>query len=96
MSENEELDFDNPYCVSCGACGETGCCSPFVCLRKSISKNKDCEYGEIYLKEIKLYYELGNKLYDLILEKSNMENVKIVNKIYDELFKKIYGEENDR
>jgi len=83
-------DFNNPYCESCGACGEADCCSPFMCLRKSVSKNKDCEYGETYLKEIKLYYELGKKLYDLILEKGNIENVKIVNKIYNDLFDEIY------
>jgi len=94
MNEDEELDIDDPYCVSCGACGETDCCSPFLCLRKAVSKNKDCMYGETHLKEVKLYYELGKKLYDLILEKGNIENVREVNKLHDELFKEIYGGKN--
>jgi len=96
MTNEEDLDIESPYCGDCGACGETDCCSPFICLRKSISKNKDCEYGEIHLREIKLYYELGKKLYDLILEKGNIENVRVINKIYDDLFKEIYGEKNDK
>ena len=95
MSEDEELDINDPYCKSCGACGEVECCSPFICLRKSVSKNKDCEYGEIHLKEVKLYYDLGQKLYDLILEKGNIENVRVVNKIYNNLYEEIYGDKND-
>lgn len=95
MSE-EEFDIESPYCSDCGACGEAECCSPFMCLRKSVSKNKECMYGETYLKEVKMYYYLGQKLYDLILEKGDLENIKIVNKIYDELFDKIYGGKNDR
>ena len=56
--DNQKFDdFDNPYCESCGACGETDCCSPFLCLRKAVSKNKDCMYGETHLKEIELYYK---------------------------------------
>jgi hypothetical protein len=51
-------------------------------------------YGETHLKEVELYYELGLRLYDLILEKGNSENVKTVNKMYSELHKKIYGEKN--
>jgi len=90
----EDLDIESPYCSSCGACGQTECCSPFICLRNAVSKNKDCMYGESHLKEVELYYELGLRLYDLILEKGNSENVKTVNKMYSELHKKIYGEKN--
>jgi|GEM_PF-2945874 hypothetical protein len=96
MTNEEDLDIESPYCGDCGACGETECCSPFICLRKSVSKNKDCMYGETHLKEIELYYKLGLRLYDLILEKGNENNVKIVNEIYNELHKKIYGDKNDR
>ena len=93
--ENDFYELGDSYCASCGSCGEPDCCSPFICLRKAVSKNKDCEYGEIHLKEVKLYYELGKKLYDLVLEKGNIENVRVVNKIYDKLFEEIYGGKND-
>ena len=92
--KNDLFELGDPYCKSCGSCGETECCSPFICLRKSVSKNKDCEYGEIHLREVKLYYDLGKKLYDLVLEKGNIENVRVVNKIFDDLFKEIYGGKN--
>lgn len=95
MKKSDLYELGDSYCKSCGSCGESDCCSFFTCLKKSVLKNKDCRYGETHLKEIKLYYDLGKKLYDLILEKGNIENVRVVNKIYDELFEEIYGEKNN-
>ncbi|HBD95727.1 MAG TPA: hypothetical protein DC057_16275 [Spirochaetia bacterium] len=94
--KNDIYGLGDPYCESCGSCGESECCSSFMCLKKSVEKNKTCQYGEINLKEVRLYYNLGKKLYDLILEKGNIENVRVINKIYDELYEEIYGEKNDR
>jgi len=82
----------NPYCKSCGSCGESDCCSPFQCLKKSVQLNNRCSFGEAYLKEVELYYLLGKTLYDLILEKGNMKNVRVVKNMYDGLHKKIYDE----
>ena len=34
----------SPYCPTCGACGEPGCCPPTQC------HHLKCQYGESYVK----------------------------------------------
>ena len=63
--EQYESPFD-PYCSICGACGEECCCSPTMC-----EQHPDGHYCELYLKCLKLSYNLHEQLLKKIYENSD-------------------------
>lgn len=82
---------NSPYCKSCGACGESGCCTPLKCISKLINKNTDCEYGIHYIKEIELSLLFSEWVLSSV-EGNNILTEKEVNikykKLMEELFRK--------
>ncbi len=58
----------NPYCPYCSSCGETGCCSPTVCINHP--KGHYCQTNR---DEVDIYYytlkEFWNQLEDPMIEK---------------------------
>jgi hypothetical protein len=63
---NEESDLENysPYCEECTACGESGCCSVYMC-----TMGDKCDYKQTYLRELKEAYSLMEEFYKHIYEK---------------------------
>lgn len=77
-SKNKNIDKDlpSPYCDTCGACGEDGCCPPTKCTQDN---GKYCEY---YLKLLKAVYKAYTEIYsDMPAETQN--------KFTDIIFKEI-------
>lgn len=54
MDTNVE-DLDSSYCQQCGACGESGCCSPNKCLYLNDYKK---DYRELEMEHEKMYKTL--------------------------------------
>lgn len=51
-------ESDSPYCYTCGACGEDGCCPPTKCVQE------DGKYCAQYLKILKATYIAHTKIYE--------------------------------
>jgi len=64
MSEIEEINNYSPYCPECTACGESGCCSVFMC-----QMTENCSYKQTYLRELKEAYSLMEEFYKHIYER---------------------------
>jgi len=79
-----DLRFYNPYCKKCGACGEGGCCSPILCLRKQKFK---CEYGDGYKKDLEFAYLMIDELYE-VADKVKREE------IHEKYYDQVYGKTN--
>lgn len=72
MDQNQTNEFEewldgerSPYCESCGACGESGCCEPSKCLyakqyyRQLINENDDLKSQiEHLMEELEFYKNL--------------------------------------
>ena len=86
MEENKE-EY-SPYCPVCDACGEDGCCSATAC-----KQHKDGKYCQTYLKELKFGYVMYHKLLELIDEDPKYEDQ--VNKIWDEVWDKIFDDKKE-
>ena len=94
------------YCKLCDSCGEEGCCSPIGCLRQHmiVDRNKDCEYGDIYFKNILFGYksaQMYSQIFDdlktgkLELKEAIELEEKSWNNIYDYIYNdKPLAEEN--
>jgi hypothetical protein len=64
MSEIEEINNYSPYCSECTACGESGCCSVYMC-----TMGEKCDYKQTYLRELKESYSLMEEFYKHIYKK---------------------------
>jgi len=85
MIEEEEY---SPYCKVCTACGETGCCSVYMCTMED-----GCEYKQTYLRELKENYSLVEDFYKHIYDKLP-EDLKIeFDKLEDKNFEYWDGKE---
>lgn len=79
---NPENEFDHPYCLTCGSCGEEECCNPLNCSQENE------EYCEINLS----YLKFGYAMYQGIGELLNKHKDKYPDLMeeYNELFDKTY------
>ena len=57
----EPDDTASPYCPTCGACGEPGCCPPGRC------RSFVCMYGEDYVRNHERDQKQMSQLYDCLL-----------------------------
>lgn len=73
----------NPYCKSCGACGEEGCCSPVMCTM-------DGDFCNSYLRDLKFEYEFSNQLYSLVEQEGTPELKKQMKDLFDKLLDVYY------
>jgi hypothetical protein len=71
------------YC-SCGSCGESGCCSPFMCLSKLVSENKSCMFGKWYIKELKVSWDFSEWVLDYVSKNGSLSE-KDANRKYRDL-----------
>lgn len=67
----------SPYCDVCKCCGEIECCSIRKCI---ITHLNNCLYKDIYISEICRKLKFLEELVDIV-EKSEIEDVSITNKI---------------
>ena len=69
------------YCNKCGACGESGCCSPLVCDQES-----DGDYCKGYLHELKSAYMTLTDLYEWLCKdrEKHKDIIDKINEIEDE------------
>ena len=59
----EELEkLDSPYCPTCGACGEEGCCPPDRC------KHLICFYGEHYVRTYRDLEAENKRLRQIVID----------------------------
>ena len=82
---NKEEEY-NPYCPICDSCGEDGCCSATSC-----KQHPEGKYCETYLKELKFGYLMYHKLSELIDGDEKYQSE--VDKIWDELYDKVFKDE---
>lgn len=73
----------NPYCKSCGACGEEGCCSPIICTM-------DGDFCKSYLRDLHFEYTFGKQLYDLVEQEGTPDLKSKVRHLFDVLFDEFY------
>ena len=76
MSQIIEGDFQSPYCIICGACGEDGCCSPIKCPQKG------GDYCDYYLRLLKTTYEVLHEVYDDLPEELKQ---KVTDKVWEKM-----------
>jgi hypothetical protein len=67
---------DNIYC-ECSSCGESGCCSPFLCLSKLFSQSETCKFGDGYIKELKISWEFSEWVLSEVTEKHSLSEKEI-------------------
>lgn len=77
------INNDHPYCKSCGACGEEGCCPPTQCTM-------DGDFCKSYLRDLKFEYSFGNEVYSLVEQEGTPELKKKMRDLFDNLFDKHY------
>jgi hypothetical protein len=80
----------NPYCKSCSACGENGCCSYLACTFRAIDNNKDCSYPETYKAEIILRDEFFKACFNNQSQSVGIEQ--FVDNMYDIAYNKAFPE----
>lgn len=72
IEEYGEYSYESDYCLTCGSCGETGCCSPNRCIAVV------CRYGETNLKDYKYlndsYETMKNALDEISKHKETVPN----------------------
>jgi hypothetical protein len=66
-------DNYSPYCPTCDACGEDGCCNHRQCFRALVRTNPNCHYGERYILEAMYNERCLNLCMELIDGLSNGE-----------------------
>lgn len=96
MGLDEDSLEESPYC-SCGACGESGCCSPLICIAENMRKNSECKYGKGYLKELKLALSFTEWVLSTVDSRTTEElqgyiTQKEVNRKYREMMDEIWIE----
>jgi hypothetical protein len=74
----------SPYCPYCTSCGETGCCSPTVCI--SHPKGRYCETN---IGELKVYYWTLKEFWDRLESNKYPE----IEKLLDDIYCKNYDEQ---
>lgn len=57
MKEILEAHFD-PYCDTCGGCGEVGCDGVASFLEKHVRGKTDCKYEDAYIDDIIECYKI--------------------------------------
>lgn len=58
----EEENFESPYCLTCGSCGEEGCCPPST-----------CKYGLNYINNMRKELEATRKTLAVYIKKAGYE-----------------------
>ena len=76
------------YCPHCSSCGETGCCSPTICINHP--KGFYCERN---MGDLRVSYHTFNNFYNWLHENKN--NKKLSKKDVFEKLVKIYDKEDD-
>lgn len=71
--------IQNPYCKSCGGCGEEGCCPATIC-------SMDGDFCASYLRDLKFEYTFGKQLYNLVEQKGTPELKQEMRDLFDKLF----------
>lgn len=97
------LNRYSPYCPHCSSCGETGCCSPTVCINHP--KGHYCETNQDALKVS--YWTLNEFWNNYFKEQSKKEDynlphlwtkkqiLKEVEEALGEIYSKNYGEQRE-
>ena len=76
----------SPYCKGCNdACGHDGCCPATMC-----NFGKDCQYKDVYLRDLKYGYYNAEDLIKLIYDTDNQELINNMHFIFDENSKIVY------
>jgi len=77
-------EYKSPYCPHCTSCGETGCCSPTICLN-----HPEGYYCETNQDALKVSYFTLNEFWNQLDENKFPEVEKLLEEIYDKNYEEI-------